>query len=43
MAGAAGFKCKRGGSPVKAYVVIKDSDGKVVHRDTAELGKFVFG
>ncbi len=43
VAGAAGFECKKGGSPVKAHVVIKDSDGKVVHKDAAELGKFVFG
>ena len=43
VAGAAGFECKKGGSPVKAYVVIKDSDVKVVHKDTAALSKFVFG
>ncbi len=42
-AGGRRFQSRKGNSPPEAQVEIKDLNGKVVHRGSAALDKFVFG
>ena len=36
-------ECKKGGVPVRAYLVVKNQEGRIVQRDNGTLDRFVFG